>query len=193
MLKSVRPDALVPQHRAIRRIKRMVDHPLSQVSPTFDRMYADNGREAIPPEHPLKACLLMALFSVSSERQFCERLEYDLLFKWFSDLNIMDRSFKHSVFSKNSHRWLDDNVTRGALCCHYEGRDIGRLPPVIPSASVGGEGIRDALKSAETSPTRFAQSLKTNERTLRRWQRAQTTPHLTNRHPLTERSTHGEP
>ena len=74
----------------------MVDHPLSQVSPTFDRMYADNGREAIPPEHPLKACLLMALFSVSSERQFCERLEYDLLFKWFSDLNIMDRSFKHS-------------------------------------------------------------------------------------------------
>ena len=119
MLKSVRPDALVPQHRAIRRIKRMVDHPLSQVSPTFDRMYADNGRETIPPEHPLKACLLMVSFSVSSERQFCGRLEYDLLSKWFSGLNIMDYSFDQSVFSKNSHRWLDDDVARE-----------GTLPPL---------------------------------------------------------------
>ena len=59
------------------RIKPMVDQALTQLSPTFDRMYAQDGRASIPPEHLLKACLLMALFSVRSERQFCERLEYD--------------------------------------------------------------------------------------------------------------------
>ena len=70
---------------------------------------------SIPPEHLLKACLLMALFSVRSERQFCERLEYDLLFKWFLDLNIMDHSFDHSVFAKNRQRLLDADVAREFL------------------------------------------------------------------------------
>ena len=78
-------------------------------------MYAANGRASISPEHLLKACLLMALFSVPSERQFCERLEYDLLFKWFLDLNIMDHSFDHSVFSKNKERLLDADVAREFL------------------------------------------------------------------------------
>ena len=57
----------------------------------------------------------MALFSVRSERRFCERLEYGLRFKWFLDLNIMDRSFDHSVFSKNKQRLLDANVAREFL------------------------------------------------------------------------------
>ena len=115
MLTAVTPDALVPQHHPIRRIKPMVDRALAQLSPTFDRMYAANGRASIPPEHLLKACLLMALFSVRSERQFCERLEYDLLFKWFLDLNIMDHSFDHSVFAKNRQRLLDADVAREFL------------------------------------------------------------------------------
>ena len=57
----------------------------------------------------------MALYSVRSERQFCERLEYDLLFKWFLDLNIMDHSFDHSVFAKNRQRLLDADVAREFL------------------------------------------------------------------------------
>ena len=93
----------------------MVDQALTKLSPTFDQMYAGNGRASIPPEHLLKACLLMALFSVRSERQFCERLEYDLLFKWFLDLNIMDHSFDHSVFAKNRQRLLDADVAREFL------------------------------------------------------------------------------
>ena len=48
----------------------------------------------------------MALFSVRSERQLCERLEYDMLFKWFLDMNILDASFNHAVFSKNKERLL---------------------------------------------------------------------------------------
>ena len=115
MLTAVTPDALVPQRHPIRRIKPMVDQALTQLSPTFDRMYAQDGRASIPPEHLLKACLLMALFSVRSERQFCERLEYDLLFKWFLDLNIMDHSFDHSVFAKNRQRLLDADVAREFL------------------------------------------------------------------------------
>ena len=61
--------------------KTRVDSALAALSPTFSRMYASVGRPSIPPEHLLKGCLLMALFSVRSERQLCERLEYDMLFK----------------------------------------------------------------------------------------------------------------
>ena len=107
-----RPGA--PRH-PIRRIKPLVDKALAKLSPSFDRMYAANGRGSIPPEHLLKACLLMALFSVRSERQFCERLEYDLRFKWFLDLSIMDHSFDHSVFAKNKQRLLDADVAREFL------------------------------------------------------------------------------
>ena len=53
----------------------------------LDEIYADNGRPSIPPEHLLKSSLLMAFFTIRSERQFCERLRYNLLFKWFLDLN----------------------------------------------------------------------------------------------------------
>ena len=80
-LAAVTPDALVPQDHPMRRINPMVDRSLAQHSHALDRMYAQNGRALIPPEHLLRACLLMALFSVRSERQFCERLGYDLRFK----------------------------------------------------------------------------------------------------------------
>ena len=113
MLTAVTPDALIPQGHPIGRNKPMVDRALAQLSPTFARRYAQNGRASIPPEHLLKAGLLMALHSVRSERQCCERLEYDLLFKWFLDLNIMDHSFDHSVFAKNRQRLLDADVGPG--------------------------------------------------------------------------------
>ena len=115
MLTAVTPDALIPQGHPIGRIKPMVDRALAQLSPTFARRYAPNGRASIPPEHLLKAGLLMALYSVRRERQFCERLEHDLLFKWFLDLNIMDHSFDHSVFAKNRQRLLDADVARQFL------------------------------------------------------------------------------
>ena len=73
-------------------------------------MYARGGRKSIPPEHLLKASLLIALYSIRSERQFCERLQYDLLFKWFLDLNIEERPFDASTFSKNRERLLRHDV-----------------------------------------------------------------------------------
>ena len=112
MLTAVTPDALVPAGHPIRQIKPIVEAALARLSPTFDLMYAEDGRPSIPPEHLLKGCLLIAFFSVRSERQFCERLQYDLLFKWFLDLNIMDPAFDHSVFAKNKERLLRHAVAR---------------------------------------------------------------------------------
>jgi transposase len=110
MLVALTPDQLVPQDHPIRQIKPIVDRALGELSPIFDEMYADVGRPSIPPEHLLKACLLIALYSIRSERQFCERLRYDLLFKWFLDLNIMDEAFDASSFAKNKTRLLEHQV-----------------------------------------------------------------------------------
>ena len=115
MLCALTPEQLVPEDHPIRQIKPIVDRALSGLSATFNGMYADTGRPSIPPEHLLKACLLIALYSVRSERQFCERLQYDLLFKWFLDLNIMDPAFDASTFSKNKERLLGHEVARGFL------------------------------------------------------------------------------
>lgn len=110
MLFGVTPDQLVPADHPIRRIKAIVEPALTALSPTFAQMYATGGRPSIPPEHLLKASLLIALYSVRSERQFCERLQYDLLFKWFLDLNITDPAFDASTFSKNRARLLAHDV-----------------------------------------------------------------------------------
>ena len=75
-------------------------------------MYASHGRPSIPPEHLLKGSLLIALYSVRSERQFCEQLRYNLLFKWFLDLNVEDEPFAATTFSKNRERLLEVEVAR---------------------------------------------------------------------------------
>jgi transposase len=110
MLFGITPDQLVPAEHPIRRIKPIVEQALTHLAPTFARMYATAGRPSIPPEHLLKASLLIALYSVRSERQFCERLQYDLLFKWFLDLNITDPAFDASTFAKNRARLLAHDV-----------------------------------------------------------------------------------
>ncbi len=103
---AITPDQKVPRNHPIRRIKALVEPVLKELSPLFDEMYAVIGRPSIPPEHLLKG----TLYSVRSERQFCERLEYDLLFKWFLDLNIDDPAFAASTFSKNRGRLMEHAV-----------------------------------------------------------------------------------
>jgi transposase len=110
MLLAVTPDQLVPGDHPIRRIKPIVERALAVLAPSFAAMYAPTGRPSIPPEHLLKGSLLIALYSIRSERQFCERLQYDLLFKWFLDLNITDAAFDASTFSKNRERLLAHDV-----------------------------------------------------------------------------------
>ena len=110
-LVALSPEDLVPQEHPIRRIKPLADRVLQELSPTFSRMYAKRGWPSVPPEHLLKASLLIALYSVRSERQFCERLTYDMLFRWFLDLNIQGGSFDQSTFAKNRTRLLAHEVT----------------------------------------------------------------------------------
>jgi transposase len=115
MLLGVTPDDLVPVDHPIRRIREVADAALAELSATFSAMYAATGRRSVPPEHLLKGTLLMALYSIRSERQFCERLQYDLLFKWFLGLNISDRAFDHATFSKNRERLLKHAVAEQFL------------------------------------------------------------------------------
>ena len=95
------PERRVPADHPIRRIKQLADAELTRLSPVFDMLYSERGRPSIPPEVLLKSCLLIALYSVRSERQFCERLHYDLLFRFFLDLNLDEDAFDASSFAKN--------------------------------------------------------------------------------------------
>ena len=102
----------IPQDHPLRRIKEVADTALAQLSPPFDRMYASVGRASVPPERLLKASLLIALYSVRSERAFCEELEYNLLYRWFLDMDLMERSFDATVFTKNRQRLLAHDAGR---------------------------------------------------------------------------------
>lgn len=127
ILLAITPEQKVPRDHPIRAIKPIVERALVSLSPVFNRMYSRRGRPSIPPEHLLKASLLIALYSIRSERQFCERLEYDLLFKWFLDQNIADPAFDASTFSKNRQRLLEHDVARqffGAVLAEARQRQL---------------------------------------------------------------------
>ena len=87
MLSLVTPDQRVPKDHPLRKVKTLADAALAALSPTFDEMYSKVGRPSIPPERLLKSTLLMAFYSVRSERLFCEQLDYNLLFRWFLDMD----------------------------------------------------------------------------------------------------------
>src|ERR1700735_2174850 len=110
MLTLVNPEKRVPAHHAIRLIKALAEVALKELSPLFEQMYSEVGRPSIPPERLLKASLLMALYTVRSERMFCEQLYYTLLFRWFLDMNWDEPSFDHSTFSRNRTRLLEHDV-----------------------------------------------------------------------------------
>jgi len=110
MLSSLSPEDLIPAEHPIRRIRQVVDVVLADLDAEFEAIYAAGGRPSVPPEQLFEATVLMALYSIRSERQFCERLSYDLLFKWFLGLAIDDRSFDASTFTKNRDRLLDHDI-----------------------------------------------------------------------------------
>ena len=110
MLAFVDLEERVPEDHPLRTIKTVADEALERLSSEFDRMYSKVGRASVPPERLLKASLLISLYSVRSERAFCEELEYNLLFRWFLDMNLMERSFDPTVFTKNRQRLLEHKM-----------------------------------------------------------------------------------
>jgi transposase len=99
-------DDHIPQRHPIRPLKTLADRALASMNETFESMYAQIGRPSVPPERLLKAQLLIALFSVRSDRQFCEQLEYNLLFRWFLDMDLDEPAFDASTFSQNRERLI---------------------------------------------------------------------------------------
>jgi transposase len=110
MLCLVSMEDRVPQDHPLRPMKKMADGALAELSPVFDAMYAEGGRPSVPPERLLKALLLQALFSIRSERQLCEQLQYNLLYRWFLDMDMVEETFAPTTFTKNRDRLLEHEV-----------------------------------------------------------------------------------
>lgn len=93
-------ESLVPQDHPLRGIRALADEALAALSDDFDAMYAEVGRPSVPPERRLEASLLIALFSIRSERQLCEQLRYNMLFRWFLDMDMVEEPFDATTSSR---------------------------------------------------------------------------------------------
>ena len=100
----------VRSEHPLRAIRAVVNAALAALEAAFAALYAPVGRPSIAPEKLLRAMLLQAFYSIRSERQLMERLEYDLLFRWFVGIGIDDAAWDHSTFSKNRERLLEGDI-----------------------------------------------------------------------------------
>src|ERR1017187_2654144 len=100
----------IPADHPLRAIRRLTDRALERMNGELDKLYAPTGRESIPPERLLRTLLLMVLYSVRSERQVMEQLNYNLLFRWFVGLEMDDEVWDVTVFTKNRERLIAGEV-----------------------------------------------------------------------------------
>src|ERR1700738_1930735 len=112
MLAFVNPEERVPRNHPLRVIKQFADRALRELSPVFDEMYAAGGRPSIPPERLLTRAVLIRLCSVRSERAVCEELDYQLLYRWFLHMGLLEPSFDPTAFTKNRRRLLKHEVAQ---------------------------------------------------------------------------------
>ena len=115
MFSYLSPEARVPQDHPLRAIRALMDEVLAELSSRFDTMYSRVGRPSIPPEQLLRAQLLQVLYTIRSERQLMEQLDYNLLFRWFVGLNLDDAVWAPTVFTKNRQRLLDGEIATAVL------------------------------------------------------------------------------
>ena len=110
LFSTVSPESRVPKDHPLRPIRTMVDAALRELDQDFGALYADTGRDSIPPEKLLRAQLLMAFYTIRSERQLTEQIDYNLLFRWFVGFSVDDKVWDHSTFTKNRDRLLGGEV-----------------------------------------------------------------------------------
>ena len=110
MFSYVSLDERVPQDHPLRAIRRITDRALERLSPRFGTLYVNFGRPSIPPEKLLRALLLQALYTIRSERQLIEQLDYNLLFRWFVGLGMDDAVWAPTTFTKNRDRLLAGDI-----------------------------------------------------------------------------------
>ena len=120
-------EARVRRDHPLRSIRRITDAALGALTSDFARLYSRIGRPSIAPEMLLRAMLLQALYSIRSERQLMDRLDFDLLFRWFVGLGIDDPVWNHSVFSKNRDRLLEGEIAALFLAAVLAQPQVKRL------------------------------------------------------------------
>ncbi|SIO54766.1 Transposase [Rhodovulum sp. ES.010] len=116
-------EARIPARHPLRQIRRVVNEALASLDAEFETLYAPEGRPSIPPERLIRASLLQILFSVRSERQLMEQMDYNLMFRWFVGLGIDDAVWVPTVFTKNRDWLLTTDMARkvmGAILAHRE-------------------------------------------------------------------------
>jgi len=110
MFSYITPEKRVPQDHPLRPIRKMVDEALKKLSPRFSRLYSRYGRPSIPPEQLMRALLLQVLYTIRSERQLMEQLQFNILFRWFVGLGMDAPLWDVTVFSKNRDRLLRGDI-----------------------------------------------------------------------------------
>src|SRR2546429_7376930 len=115
MFSYISPEKRVPTEHPLRPIRKMVDEILKEMSPQFQKLYSDVGRPSIAPERLLRSLLLQIFYSVRSERMLMEQLQYNLLFRWFVEMEMDEEVWNHAVFSKNRERLLNEEIAEAVF------------------------------------------------------------------------------
>jgi transposase len=115
MFSYLSPEQRVRKDHPLRAVRAVTDEILVRMSPLFDAMYAEGGRPSIPPEKLLRAQLLQMLYSVRSERLLMEEIDYSILFRWFVGLNLDEKAWDATTFTKNRDRLLEAAVAKEFL------------------------------------------------------------------------------
>jgi transposase len=108
----INPEDRIPADHPLRQIRAMMNRALAELWAHFEALYARVGRSSIPPERLLRALLLQVLYSIRSERQLMEQIDYNLLYRWFIGLNPDDEVWDATVFTKNRDRLLAGEVSQ---------------------------------------------------------------------------------
>ena len=117
----------VRAHHPLRKIREFVNAALAVLDAEFAKLYSADGRPSIAPERLLRAALIQILFSIRSERQLMEQMQYNLLFRWFVGLGIDDSVWAPTVFTKNRDRLLNTDIARKVLAAILAHRDVAPL------------------------------------------------------------------
>ena len=147
MLAFVDLEERVPRNHPLRIVKQLADRALAELSAVFDEMYAAGGRPSIPPERLLKASLLISLYSVRSERAFCEELDFHLLYRWFLDMSLMEPSFDPTAFTKNRKRLLKHDVAQRFFDRFGHDEIMPVRQPPLEAGRAGAGGCRSGRRA----------------------------------------------
>ena len=112
MLSYISPEKRVREDHPLRAIRKMVDEILKEISPKFEKLYSEVGRPSIVPERLFRSLLLQIFYSVRSERLLIEKLQYNLLFRWFVGMEMDEAVWNHAVYSKNRERLLNEEIAK---------------------------------------------------------------------------------